>query len=80
MSGGAITGLPEVDGMTPGQAFHAGRKLAAANIERLQADLDEAHRCIGNLLAWVNALPIHHPIQERTRAWAREIYERGTMR
>lgn len=36
---GAITGMPEVDDMTPSQAFHAGRKIAAAENERLRAAL-----------------------------------------
>jgi len=37
MNDGAVTGIPEVDDMTPSEAFHAGRKSAAAEIKRLRS-------------------------------------------
>jgi hypothetical protein len=41
----AVTGIPEVDNMTPSQAFHTGRKIAQAEIDRLSAEIQSLH-CI----------------------------------
>ncbi len=41
MPEGAITGLDEVDGMTPAQAFHAGRILERARCAKIAKDRAE---------------------------------------
>lgn len=59
MTDAAITGIPEVDSMTPSQAFHAGRKSAAAEIDRLRAALKPFAKFAdqGRYVRWRDCIP-----------------------